>query len=88
MPRRVSRIEPTGIWRAAVSGTNRRPLIPGTDRLANADPAGTLTYTFPLVTATLTVRATTGGGGGELGVPQSMLSRVSTPAGRRPTHRR
>ena len=48
MPRRVSRSEPTGIWRAAVSGTNRRPLIPGTDTLANAEPAGTLTNTLPL----------------------------------------
>ncbi len=78
MPLRVSTIEPTGIWRADVSGTNRRPLIPGTARLANADPAGTLTNTLPLVTATLTVRPTTGGGGSELSVPQSMLTRVST----------
>src|SRR3954467_12324233 len=54
-PLRVSTIEPTGICRAAVSGTNRRPLIPGTATLVNADPAGTLTSTFPLVTATLTV---------------------------------
>src|SRR5215207_9811831 len=48
-PLRVSRYEPTGSWRAAVRGTNRRPLSPGTDRLANAPAAGTLTNTFPLV---------------------------------------
>ncbi len=57
----MSRIDPTGSWRAAVSGTNRRPLIPGTARLANADPAGTLTNTFPLAGATLTDLPTTGG---------------------------
>src|SRR5215210_2540964 len=64
-PRRVSRIEPTGSWRAAVSGTNRRPLIPGTDTLANAPLAGTLTNTCPLTGSALTDLATTGGGNGD-----------------------
>src|SRR5215210_4136398 len=77
-PRRVSRIEPTGSWRAPVSGTNRRPLIPGTATLANAPLAGTLTNTFPPAGAALTVLPRTGGASKVLGTPQSMLTPVST----------
>src|SRR5512132_401986 len=77
-PLRVSRIEPTGSWRAPVRGTNVRPLMPGTETLANAPLAGTLTNTLPLTGAALTVLATTGGASSVLGTPQSMFTTVST----------
>ena len=78
VPLRVSRSEPTGIWRSAVRGTNLRPLIPGTARRANADPAGTLTNTFPLTSATLTVLPRTGAGS-----PVGALAGYSAPFHRR-----
>ena len=58
--------------------------MPGTARLANADPAGTLTNTFPPAGATLTVLPTTGGASRVLGTPQSSLMSVSTPTGAEP----
>jgi hypothetical protein len=74
VPRRVSSSEPTGICRAWLSGTNLRPLRPGTEALARAGPLrraeplaraappGTLTKTWPFTGSTLTVFASTGSG--------------------------
>src|SRR4051794_39006545 len=76
VPLRVSRIEPTGTWRASTSGTKLRPLSPGTeraaratprDRLARAAPGGTQTNTSPLSGMTFTSLPSTGGG--SVGVP-------------------
>ena len=77
VPRRVSRIDPTGSSRAAVRATNRRPLIPGTDRLANAPLAGTLTKTFPLTGCAATLLARTGTGPAATGATR--ISRLAPP---------
>ena len=37
-PRRVSRKDPIGIWRASLSGTKRLPFSPGTEAAARTPP--------------------------------------------------
>ena len=57
----MSRIEPTGSWRAARQRHEPPALDPGDGQAGERRPAGTLTNTLPLAGATLTDLPTTGG---------------------------
>src|SRR5829696_9096903 len=79
VPRLVSRNEPTGTCRSAVSGTNSSPFWAARVPAARAAPDGTATSTVPFTTSTFTADPNTGGATEALPRgPQSMPMSVST----------